>query len=125
VTDPFSAWIRAYEVAWRAAGTDALSELLTSCATYRPAPFDEPLVGLHVIARFWGDEREGPDEDFRMELAIVAAETSTAVARVEVVYGDPPARTYRDLWIITLADDGRCSAFEEWPVHPGQARTAL
>src|ERR1700722_5266065 len=64
VTDPFSAWIRAYEVAWRAAGTDALSELFTSSATYRPAPFDEPLVGLKVIARFWEDEREGPDEIF-------------------------------------------------------------
>jgi SnoaL-like domain len=125
MTDPFSAWIHAYEVAWRAAGTDALSELFTSAATYRPAPFDDPLVGLDVIARFWEDEREGPDEDFQMEFAIVAAETTSAVARVEVVYGDPPARTYRDLWIITLAEDGRCSAFEEWPFHPGQARTAL
>jgi hypothetical protein len=47
------------------------------------------------------------------------------VARVEVRYGEPVSRVYRDLWIVTLGDDGRCTAFEEWPFFPGQARTAI
>ena len=46
------------------------------------------------------------------------------VARVEVRYGDPPTRIYRDLWFVKLADDGRCMAFEEWPFFPGHQRTA-
>jgi ketosteroid isomerase-like protein len=118
------AWISAYETAWRTAGTSPLQRLFTDGATYRAAPFDEPLTGRDAIARFWEEEREGPDEVFTIESAIVAAEGDTAVARIEVVYGDPPRRTYRDLWIIVLAGDGRCSHFEEWPFHPGQARTA-
>jgi hypothetical protein len=28
----------------------------------------------------------------------------------------PQTRIYRDLWIVTLTDDGRGSALEEWPV---------
>ena len=68
--------------------------------------------------------RDGPDEVFALSSEIVAAQGDTAVARVEVVYGEPPERTYRDLWVITLSDDGRCRAFEEWPFFPGQARAA-
>jgi ketosteroid isomerase-like protein len=125
VSDRHAAWITAYEGAWRTAGTATLTRLFTDDATYTPAPFDDPLVGLKAIAEFWEDEREGPDEVFTLSSEIVAAQGDTAVARLEVVYGDPPQRTYRDLWIITLASDGRCRRFEEWPFHPDQARTAL
>ena len=125
MSDRFAAWIRAYEAAWRTEGTERLGELFTSDATYQAAPFDDPLVGLEAIAEFWEHEREGPDEIFTLRFRIVAAEGDTAVARLEVVYGDPPRRSYRDLWIITLDEDGRCSAFEEWPFHPDQARTAF
>lgn len=123
-TDRFSAWIRAYEAAWRTAGTEPLSDLFSPDATYQAAPFDDPLVGLDAIAKFWEDEREGPDEGFSLTFEIVAAQHDTAVARLEVTYEAPPKRVYRDLWIITLDGEGRCSAFEEWPFHPGQARTA-
>ncbi|MGZ6639627.1 MAG: nuclear transport factor 2 family protein [Solirubrobacteraceae bacterium] len=99
--------------------------MFTEDATYQAAPFDEPLAGVEAIARFWEDEREGPDDVFTLTSGIVAAEGETAVARLEIVYGDPPQRTYRDLWVITLSGDGRCRHFEEWPFHPGQARTAL
>ncbi len=42
----------------------------------------------------------------------------TAVARVEVEYGDPKPQEYRDLWLIRFADDGRCRSFEEWAFWP-------
>jgi hypothetical protein len=125
VGNRFVDWIAAYETAWRTEGTASLTRLFTEGATYRAAPFEEPLEGVGAIARFWEDERDGPDEVFTLTSEIVAAEGSTAVARLEIVYEDPPQRTYRDLWIITLASDGRCREFEEWPFYPGQARTAL
>jgi hypothetical protein len=125
VTDRFSAWISAYEAAWRSPGTESLSEIFTTDATYQAAPFDAPFVGLGAIAEFWEAEREGPDEVFTLSFEIVAAQRDTAVARLEILYDGPPKRMYRDLWVITLAEDGRCRAFEEWPFHPGQPRTAL
>lgn len=125
VRDRFSAWINAYERAWRTAGTEILGSLFTSNASYQAAPFDDPMLGLDAIARFWDDQREGPDEVFTLSFEIVAADGNTAVARLEVSYDGPPQRTYRDLWIITLTSDGRCSLFEEWPFHRRQARTAF
>ena len=120
----FADWIAAYETAWRTAGTAPLGRLFTEDATYRPAPFDEPIAGVGAIARYWEGERDGPEEVFTLTSEIVAAEGDTAVARLEIVYGEPLQRTYRDLWIITLSSDGRCRHFEEWPFHPGQALTA-
>ena len=120
----FGAWIAAYERAWRTAGTAPLRELFTDGASYRAGPFDEPLVGLDAIGGFWEAERDGPDEAFSLESEIVAIDGDTAVARAEVAYAGPPQRTYRDLWVITLEPDGRCSAFEEWPFSPERPRTA-
>jgi SnoaL-like domain len=117
-------WIESYERAWRTAGTADLERLFTGDATYRPGPFDEPVVGLAAIAVFWEGEREGPDERFTLAWQPVAIDADVGVARVEVVYAGPPERIYRDLWIVTLAADGRCSAFEEWPFFPGQRLSA-
>lgn len=117
-------WIESYERAWRTAGTDDLDGLFTPQATYRPGPFDEPVVGLEAIAVFWDRERDGPDEPFTLQWEPVAVDGDVGVARVEVAYGGPPERVYRDLWIVTLEADGRCSTFEEWPFFPGQPLSA-
>lgn len=34
-------------------------------------------------------------------------EGSRAVVRVEVRYGEPTRREYRDLWVLRFAEDGR------------------
>jgi hypothetical protein len=122
--DDLARWIHGYEQAWRSPGTAALQSLFTSDAIYRPAPFDPPLSGRGAIAAFWEAERDGPDERFTMSWTPVAVEGAIAVARIDVSYTGPPLRVYRDLWVLTLDDDGRCSAFEEWPFHPQQARVA-
>jgi SnoaL-like domain len=108
-------WIAAYERAWRTPGT-ALEELFDRDATYSTAPFREPHRGLEAIGRLWDAEREGPDEPFAMTSEIVAVEGDTGVARVHVMYEDPPAE-WLDLWIVRF-EAGRCIAFEEWPFAP-------
>lgn len=117
-------WLAAYDTAWRTPGTEPLRTLFAEGATYQPAPFEPPLQGRPAIAAFWEAEREGPDEVFKLTTEIVAVEGDTGVVRVEVVYGDPEIRRYRNLWIVTLDEAGSCTAFEEWPFFPGQARSA-
>ena len=123
VSDRFTSWIDAYEAAWRTAGTGALTQLFTEDASYRPGPFELTVSGLDAIAEFWEATRDGPDEVFSLTYELVAAQGDIGVARVEVTYAGSRQRTYRDLWVITLAHDGRCHAFEEWPFHPDQTLT--
>ncbi len=111
-------WLDRYERAWRTAGTESLRDLFTEEASYSPGPYDELRRGLAAIGEFWDEEREGPDEVFTMTRETVAVDGDTGVVRVEVRYGDPVDREYRDLWIVVLDADGRCSRFEEWPFAP-------
>lgn len=114
-------WIAAYEAAWRSPGTHALATVFTPDVTYRASPWRAPIEGLADLARFWEAERDGPDEPFELRSEIVAVDGATAVARIEVTYTGPDTSRWRDLWVMTLAPDGRCRAFEEWPFAPGQS----
>ena len=114
------AWVRDYERLWRTEGTDGLAELFTADASYLPSPWARPIVGLPAIAEFWESERTGPDEAFTMASEVIAVDGSTAVVRVSVEYGASGSR-WRDLWVLELGEDGRCTAFEEWPFAPGQS----
>jgi hypothetical protein len=110
-------WIQSYERLWRTPGTDTLTDLFTTDATYKTSPWAEPIVGLPALAEFWESHRDGPDESFTMSSEVVAVDGPTAVVRVSVEYGGSGDR-WLDLWIIELDDDGRCTAFEEWPIAP-------
>jgi ketosteroid isomerase-like protein len=117
--DQVTAWVAAYERAWRTPGTDALAEIFAEDARYSQGPYREPVLGLAAIAAMWEDERDGPDEVFRMSSEVVAVDRDTAVVRVEVAYGDPVVQEYRDLWVMRFDSDGRCVSYEEWPFAPG------
>jgi len=118
-----SGWLERYEAAWRAPGAD-LAGLFTPEATYRQGPYQDPVTGLAAIGRMWEAERDGPDEVFALRTEIVAVDGEKAVVRAEVSYGVPVRQEYRDLWVLQLQPDGRCSVFEEWPHWPQQSYAA-
>ena len=119
-----SRWLAGYEAAWRAPRTDGLAGLFAGDATYLQSPYEPPVTGLDAIRRMWEEQRDGPGELFTLATEILAVDGPTAVVRAEVRYGDPPGRQYRDLWVIRLGEDGRCSWFEEWPFWPGRRYSA-
>jgi len=92
--------------------------------TVKP-PEIEPLRSQAMqVRRMWDQDREGPDEIFILAADIVAVDGYTAVVRADVRYGEPLRQEYRDLWIMRLGEDGRCSWFEEWPYWPGRPYSA-
>jgi ketosteroid isomerase-like protein len=115
--DALSRWVGAYERAWRAPGVEALDALFTEDATYSTAPYERPHAGLAAIRAMWETGRS-PGEAFSMTSEIVAVEGDVGVVRVAVHYTAPRDQEYRDLWIVRLAPDGRCTTFEEWPFWP-------
>jgi ketosteroid isomerase-like protein len=117
-------WVAGDEQAWRTSGTDGLSALFTTDATYLHSPYDDPVVGIHAIRKMWDDEREGPDEVFTLSTEVIAVEGDTAVVRAEVQYVEPIRQEYRDLWVILFDAEGRCARFEEWPYWPGHPYSA-
>lgn len=111
-------WVSDYERLWLTPGTDRLDEIFTADATYLPSPWATPVAGLSALADFWEAERDGADEAFAMSSEVLAVDDVRAVVRVAVEYGD--GDRWRNLWVLELAEDGRCRAFEEWPFAPDQ-----
>ena len=113
-------WVRGYELGWRAGQADAVESLFTEDARYLRSPYEEPLQGHQAIKDFWLAD----DEAFTMTAEPVAVEGDTAVIRVEVQYGEPVRQEYRDLWLLSFAEDGRVREFEEWAYWPGKPYTS-
>ena len=114
-------WVDRYERAWRDEDLDAVGDLFTEDARYRPSPYEDSLVGLGAIRDIWVDE---DGEVFTMTAQPVAVEGDVAVVRVEVRYGDPVRQEYRDLWVLRFTGDGRVEDFEEWAYWPGLSYSA-
>ena len=113
-----SDWVGEYVRLWRTPGTDGLGALFAEDALYSMGPFERAARGIAEIERLWEEERQGPDEDFELDSEIVAVEGDTGVVRLEVRYGPPREQLYRDLWVVRLDGEGRCTSFEEWPHWP-------
>lgn len=109
-------WITDYESLWRTPGTDGLRELFAEDAHYLTSPWEQPVVGLAKLAKFWDRERDSADEEFTMTSDVVAVDGDVGVVRVEVQYGK--GDRWRDLWIVEFDAAGRCVHFEEWPIAP-------
>jgi mannose-6-phosphate isomerase-like protein (cupin superfamily) len=58
-----------------------------------------------------------------MTSEVVACTGATGVVRAHVAYGDPVTQEYRDLWVVTVGDDGLVTRFEEWPFWPTHGRS--
>ena len=112
-------WAAGYERVWRSEGTAGLVEIFTEDVAYAMSPWRDPVVGLAALAVLWEAERVSADEVFTMTSEVVAVEGDTAVVRAEVAYA-ASGTTWRDLWLLRFADDGRCRSFEEWPFAPEQ-----
>ncbi|MBA2310756.1 MAG: nuclear transport factor 2 family protein [Pseudonocardiales bacterium] len=123
--DGFRRWIEGYERAWRSPGTALLAELFAQDAVYLHSPYAEPVQPLTAIERDWEEQREGADEDFSMEVEILAVVDDhpggpLGIARMRVRYGEPARQEYRDIWLVWFDSAGRARRFEEWPNWPGQ-----
>jgi ketosteroid isomerase-like protein len=95
-------WVAGYERAWPSGDLDAVADLFTEDARYRPSPYEEAEVGHAAIRAFWLD-----DEGHTVAAQPVAVDGNVAVVRLEVRYGDPVRQEYRDLWVLRFAKDGR------------------
>lgn len=111
--DALRSWVDRYRVAWESNEPDDIAGLFTEDATYATDPYSEPWRGRDAIVKEWLDAKDEPGQtEFRSE--VMAIDDDLGFVRGWTTYLDPPERTYSNLWVIRLDDDGRCSEFVEW-----------
>ncbi|MCU1571317.1 MAG: hypothetical protein JWR33_2058 [Naasia sp.] len=112
-----SDWMDGYVRAWLTNDPEDIRSLFTEDAEYSYAPWEEPLQGQDAIVADWIENKDEP-EDWSFEWKPVAVDGRTAVIEARTPYLD--GRTYWNVWIFTLEDDGRVSSFTEWYMQEPQ-----
>ena len=122
-----SRWLDRYADAWRSNDADQIGSLFRDDALYRWHPYDKGdsvAHGREAIVRAWLAE---PDEPGSWEIACepLAVNGDLGVARCVTTYAetDGGAKTYHNIFLVRLDDEGRCFDFTEYFMQepaPGQ-----
>lgn len=118
----FDKWLDSYRQAWKTDDPEQIGALFTEDASYSPSPFSEPWLGRDAIVAKWIDRGDSQNE-YRFESEWLAVEGNTGVLRGLTTYpahDDEPESVYSNIWLISLAPDGRARSFAEWWVERPQ-----
>jgi uncharacterized protein (TIGR02246 family) len=108
--DRLASWIDGYVRAWNSNDPADIGALFTEDAEYRTEPYRPPWRGRDRIVKDWLARRDKPGET-SFEWRPVAVTDEAAVIEGTTRY---PEKTFSNLWVIRLDDDGRCREFTEW-----------
>ncbi len=125
--DSFRTWTDRYERAWRSNDPADAADLFTEDAVYRWRPWDSPAdgaaAGREAIVAAWLDDPDDP-ATWTLDCEPLAVNGSLGIVRCVARYrktARQPARTYHMIWLVELADDGRCRDFTEYFVENPKA----
>jgi hypothetical protein len=114
----FKAWLDAYGQAWETSDADSAAKLFTEEGIYAWGPFHEPIRGLRAIREAWANATQSRQKDIRFGYEILGfTEDGRGIARWWASMLALPSRTptkMEGIFLVTLADDGRCAEFREW-----------
>jgi SnoaL-like domain len=103
-------WVNDYIRAWGSNDPAEIGSLFAEDAEYYTAPYRAPWAGRQGIVEGWLKRKDEPGGwEFRFEVLAVA--DGIGFVRGWTTY---PDAKYSNLWVIRLADDGRCREFTEW-----------
>lgn len=111
-------WLDRYIAAWRSNDAELIRPLFTDDAVYRWHPWetDEAARGADAIASAWLEQPDDPDS-WEISCEPLAVNGDLGVARCQTRYfatADEPDRLYHNIFVVRLADDGRCREFTEY-----------
>jgi ketosteroid isomerase-like protein len=121
--DALARWLDRYVEAWRSNDAETIGSLFTDDAVYRWHPYDEGddvARGRDAIVRAWLEEPDEPDS-WELTFEPLATTGDLGVARAVTTYTDD-GRTYHNIFLVRLDDDGRCSDFVEYFMKASERR---
>jgi uncharacterized protein (TIGR02246 family) len=115
--DAVANWVRNYRRAWESNDADDVGGLFADDAAYFTEPYAKPWLGRDEIVAQWLRRRDEPgDTTFDWHPLIVTDDL--AIIEATTVYRSPP-RTYSNMWVLRLDNQGQARQFTEWWMqHP-------
>jgi hypothetical protein len=109
----FSKWVEDYRKAWLSNDPADIESLFTEDARYYTAPYRDPWEGRLEILRKWLENRDEPGVT-EFSYTVIGVSGNKGFVQGRTVYTDEPPRAYRNLWVISLDEQGQSREFVEW-----------
>lgn len=108
-------WMDGYVLAWSSNDEEHIRALFTEDAVYDPQTADGEWEGIEAIVARW-QEIDDQEDNWDFEWLPLVESDDLAVITGKTVYQEPPM-SYRNLFVIRFAEDGRCYDFTEWYIE--------
>jgi hypothetical protein len=108
-------WMDGYVLAWSSNEAEHIRALFTEDAVYDPQTADGEWDGIEEIVARW-QEIDDEEDNWVFQWRPLVDTDGLAIVTGRTRYEEPPA-SYRNLFVIRFADDGRCYDFTEWYIE--------
>lgn len=108
-------WMDGYVLAWSSNEEEHIRALFTEDAVYDPQTADGEWDGIEEIVARW-KEIDDDEDNWAFQWRPLVETDGLAVVTGRTRYEEPPA-SYRNLFVISFSDDGRCYDFTEWYIE--------
>jgi len=115
MTQRLDDWMDGYVLAWSSNDAEHIRALFTDDAVYDPQTADGEWEGVDEIVAKW-QEIDDQEENWDFEWLPLVETDDLAVITGRTSYLEP-AESFRNLFVIRFAPDGRCYDFTEWYVE--------
>ncbi len=113
----FDNWLRRYGDAWEKGDSGSTKALFTSDVHYYETPFDDPMIGIDVIYKYWKDNAELGQKDVSFSYNVLAVDGNVGLAHWRANFKRLPTGNMVKLdgiFKVEFSDDGKCEVFREW-----------
>lgn len=115
MSERLDTWMDGYVLAWSTNDREDIEALFTAEAVYDPQTADGEWEGIDEIVKRW-QEVEDQEDNWDFEWLPLVETDEVAVVTGKTRYLEP-ATSYRNLFVIRFAEDGRCYDFTEWYIE--------
>ena len=115
--EDFQRWLERYGRAWIEGDPDAVVELFSADAAYHETPFDDPMLGIEAIHRYWTAGAKEGQEEVTFAATPISMNQATGFARWRATFRRVPSGSFVELdGVLSARFDAamRCVEFREW-----------
>ncbi len=119
----FDEWVQGYLKAWKSNDPKDIEALFAEEATYLTQAFREPWRGRKTIVKEWlgrADWANEPKDQWIFYYKWLAIEGEIGVLDGLTTYTGR-GEIFKNIWMIALDEDGRCSEFREYWIKKPEA----
>ncbi len=113
----FFLWLSRYGKCWETGDSNEITNLFSDDAYYYETPFDDPMVGLTSIKKYWSEGADQAQENVVFNFSSVSMNGQIGTCRWQASFNRVPSGLRVDIDGYLEAkfnSDGRCSSFREW-----------